>query len=163
MSCSSQLPRAETSDSSDYGSDFTPDEEELLNELLSEAVTEHATVATRTSTANIPAAPAAEHANTIAATVLESLQPAALDALVADIEDGVEDLPGVRLPTVFFREKPRLPWRQSSQRSPFGPGGQFGAGAWRASQDAGDSSSPSGMFALSFPWISEGLRVGSVG
>lgn len=151
MSCLPQLTRAETSGSSDYGSDFTPDEEELLNELLCKAVAEHATAATPTSTAAVPTI---EHEDTIAATAdLESLQPAVIDALVADIEDGLEEPSGsLRLPKVLGREKPRSPWRQASQRSPFGPGVQAGAGVWCASPGAGNRSSPSGMRCSIFPW-----------
>lgn len=145
MSCLPQLTRAETSDSSDYGSDFTPDEEELLNGLLCKAVAEHATATT--TPASTAAVETIEHADTIAATDLESLQPAVIDALVADIEDASS----VRLSKVLGREKPRSPWRQASRRSPFGPGAQAGAGAWRASPGTGNRSSPSGMSVLSFP------------
>lgn len=151
MSCPPRVPRTDT-DSSDYGSDFTPDEEELLNELLSNAVAEHATVATppsTTTTRDIPATPGIEDAAG-AAEDLESLQPAALDALVADIEDGVEGLPGVRLPKVLGREIPRSPWRQTSRRSPFGSGvggraGTTGPWQWRPSPDADNRDSRSGM------------------
>lgn len=125
MSCSPQLPRPEQSDSSDYGSDFSPEEDELLNELLAKAVAEKATIhpnATPTSTSTpIPtAAPITQNTNRVPLsdpTDIETLQPATLAALVADIEDGIEDAPGVRLPKVLGREKPRSPWRQSSQRS----------------------------------------------
>lgn len=153
MSCPPTSPRAD-SDSSDYGSDFTPDEEEVLNELLSQAVAQHATVATPTSTGHIPATPtpaledASASASASTAVDLEPLQPAVLDALVADIEDAVEDVPGVRVPKVLGREKPRSPWRQASRRSPFGFGGQspFGAGSWRAIPGADNGDSPSGMW-----------------
>lgn len=153
MSCPPTLPRAD-SDSSDYGSDFTPDDEEVLNELLSKAVAQHATVATPTSPSpsaahDIPATPtpALEDASASVPVDLESLQPAVLDALVADIEDAVEDVPGVRFPKVLGREKPHSPWRQASRRSPFGfgAGSQFGAGPWRASPGPDNRDSPSGM------------------
>ncbi|CAI7679003.1 unnamed protein product [Penicillium pancosmium] len=126
MSCSPQLPRPEQSDSSDYGSDFSPEEDELLNELLAQAVTENATIhpnATPTSTSTstpIPTTPpVTQNTNRVLLpdpADIETLQPATLAALVADIEDGIEDAPGVRLPKVLGREKPRSPWRQSSQR-----------------------------------------------
>lgn len=142
MSCLPQLTPAETSDSSDYGSDFTPEQEELLNELLCKAVAERATATTPATTGAVPTI---ERADTIAATDLAPLQPAVLDALVADIEDGLEEPSSVRLPKVLGREKPRSPWRQANRRSPFGP---TGAGAWRASPGAGNRSSPSGMSLL---------------
>ncbi|KAJ5385449.1 Mpv17/PMP22 [Penicillium concentricum] len=103
-------------DDSDYGSDFTPDEEDLLNNLLNKAVAEHATAAdtdatsfsttwisTPTPIEQITAPKSPELAD------LESLQPAALDALVADIEDGIG--PSVRLPKVLGRERPRSTWQ----------------------------------------------------
>ncbi|KAJ5514984.1 Mpv17/PMP22 [Penicillium fimorum] len=108
-------------DDSDYGSDFTPDEEDLLNNLLNKAAAEHATAAdadatsisttwtsTPTSIEQITAPKSPEPAD------LESLRPAALGALVADIEDGIE--PSVRLPKVLGRERPRSTWRQSQPR-----------------------------------------------
>lgn len=147
MSCPPQLHRTDT-DSSDYGSDFTPDEEEQLSELLSKAVAQHATVATRipSSTAHITGTPALADASAIAPTDLESLRPAVLDALVADIEDAVEDVPGVRLAKVPGRENPRSPWRRASRRSPgYGAGSSIGVGPWRASPGADDRAGPSGM------------------
>lgn len=154
MSCTPQPPRAETPDSSDYCSDFTPDEEQSLNELLAKAVAQHATVATPISTGDITparATPAIEHANIVAAADLESLQPAVLDALVVDIED-VEDLPGVRVPKVLGREAPRSPWRRSTRWSPFGLASPFGAGP-RASPGAGDRNSPTGMRSIWSRWL----------
>lgn len=112
MSCPE---RTEDLDSSDYGSDFTPDEEDLLNTLLSKAVAEHATDATPTHTW-LPTPTPIERTTapkTPDLTDLDSLQPA-VPALVADIEDGIE--PVVRLPKVLGREGPRSPWRQSQPR-----------------------------------------------
>lgn len=107
---------------SDYGSDFTPDEEQLLNDLLSK-VAGHATdetsatspstpilTSTPTPVAQITTPKSPEHLE------LESLSPAALAALVTDIEDGVEE-PSVRLPKVLGREGPRSPWRLQQART----------------------------------------------
>ncbi|KAJ5184351.1 Mpv17/PMP22 [Penicillium cf. griseofulvum] len=103
---------------SDYGSDFTPDEEDLLNNLLNKAVAEYATadadatsfsttwISTPTPIEQIAAPKSPELAD------FESLQPAVLEALVADIEDE----PSVRLPKVPGRERPRSVWRQSQPR-----------------------------------------------
>ena len=123
MSCSPQVPRLEQSDSSDYGSDFSPEEDELLNELLAKAVAANATAhsnATPSPSSNfIPVTTPVTQARSAVATTdptdIESGHPAVLAAVVADIEDGIEDSPGVRLPKVLGREKPRSPWRQSSQ------------------------------------------------
>ncbi|KAJ5744855.1 hypothetical protein N7533_009725 [Penicillium manginii] len=150
MSCSPQLPR-EQSDSSDYGSDFSPEEDELLNELLAQAIAENATIhpnATPTSTSTstpIPTAvPVAHNTNGVLLpdpSDIETLQPATLAALVADIEDGIENAPGVRLPKVLGREKPRSPWRQSSQGLWVGPQAARGS-ADRASPGPNNRSSP---------------------
>ncbi|KAJ5676836.1 Major facilitator superfamily domain general substrate transporter [Penicillium maclennaniae] len=118
MSCPLQGSQPDTPDSSDYGSDFTPDEEELLNELLSRAVAEPATVATPTPTSNSIFS-VIEDSLTVSTpepTDIEPLQTAILAALVADIEDGVEGPRGVRVPKVLGRESPRSPWKQSNER-----------------------------------------------
>lgn len=150
MSCPPQGPQPENSDSSEYGSDFTPDEEELLSELLAKAVAEHATVATPTSISN-STVPVIEDALTVSTpepTDIEPLQPAILAALVADIEDGVEDPRGVRVPKVLGRESPRSPWKQSSER-PW-TRSTFNVMAGRSSQEAINRNNPSGMSVLKF-------------
>ncbi|KAJ5615297.1 hypothetical protein N7537_000411 [Penicillium hordei] len=127
-------------DESDYGSDFTPDEEDLLNHLLNKAVAEHATDANATfiSTPTWISTPAPnEHItapNSSELVDLESLQPEALAAFVADIEDGIGPA-SVRSPKVLGREGPRSPWRQSQPRP-----GQ--AVRWGASANAMERSSP---------------------
>ncbi|KAJ5954170.1 hypothetical protein N7501_008449 [Penicillium viridicatum] len=108
-------------DESDYGSDFTPEEEDLLNHLLNKAVAEHATDTDATSISTptwISTPTPIEHITTPKSPELidlESLQPEALAALVADIEDGIEPA-RVRSPKVLGREGPRSPWRQSQSR-----------------------------------------------
>jgi hypothetical protein len=127
-------------DESDYGSDFTPDEEDLLNHLLNKAVAEHATDANATfiSTPTWISTPAPnEHITAPKSSELvdlESLQPEALAAFVADIEDGIGPA-SVRSPKVLGREGPRSPWRQSQPRP-----GQ--AVRWGASANAMERSSP---------------------
>lgn len=123
MSCSPQLQWPEDPDSSDYGSDFTPDEEALLNELVTKASTDHAPAhATPISTPVSITHPIASTTTLVNAVAtlepadIESFQPAALEALVADIEDGIKDPPSLRLPKVLGREKPRSPWRHSAPR-----------------------------------------------
>ncbi|KAJ5208007.1 hypothetical protein N7449_002386 [Penicillium cf. viridicatum] len=132
-------------DESDYGSDFTPDEEDLLNHLLNIAVAEHATDADATfiSTPTWISTPTPiEHTTAPKSPELvdlESLQPEALAALVADIEDGTEPA-SVRSPKVLGREGPRSPWRQSQPRS--GQPVRWGASAsamGRSSSRAGNS------------------------
>ncbi|KAJ5753109.1 hypothetical protein N7520_010026 [Penicillium odoratum] len=119
MSCPPQTSRPEDSDS-DYGSDFTPDEDQLLNQLLTEAVTEHAPtpstpISNFTTSTLTPDATIAISNNYTAHTRPGSFQPAVIAALVTDIEDGIVESPAVR-PKVLGREKPGSPWR-SNQRT----------------------------------------------
>ncbi|KAL5364703.1 exonuclease V [Aspergillus floccosus] len=73
--------------SSDYGSDFSPDEEELINELLAKAVAEHTTTAPSPTTPEPPS-----QTETLAA--------------VGDIEDYYEGFPSSpRTPRVLGRQK----------------------------------------------------------
>jgi exonuclease V len=114
MSCSQTSTIPDKSDSSDYGSDFTPDDEQILSELLAQAVADHASAVDATASSAHP--PVTENATNTAAAAelfdLNSLNPAA----VADIEDGLESPPGVRLPKVLGREREsHSPWRQSNQ------------------------------------------------
>lgn len=143
------------SDSSDYGSDFTPDEEVLLNQLLTRAVAEHATGATPTPSFTTPRdTPAPVIADTPVPTIekdftdINSLEPAVLAALVADIEDGIEVPSTPRHVKVLGREKPRSPWRQTgSQPPPWREVALARSGlAWRAaSEGAGNRAIASGM------------------
>lgn len=151
MSCPPQRRQPDASDSSDYGSDFTPEEEHLLNELITKAIAEHATataqrgagsVSTPTPTPNVEDAITTPIAATLAN--LDSLQPATLAAIVADIEDAVT-FPGVRLPKVLGREKPGSPWRRSSQRAWPGPTSPRSPVAGRSSQGANYKNPPIGM------------------
>lgn len=154
MSCPPQIPRPEVSDSSDYGSDFTPDEEQLLNDLVTKAVVEHATaqrdatlVSTPTPSENVEDAITTPVAATLAD--LDSLQPAILAAIVADIEDAVTT-PGFRVPKVFGREKPGSPWGQSSQRPWPGPTSPRSPVAGSSSQGSNNKNPPIGMSLSSF-------------
>lgn len=83
-------------DSSDYGSDFTPDEEELLNELLARA--------------DQPATPPEQKAEEAAAQ-LSDLKPLQESLLVTDIEDN--EIPhSARVPKVLGREA----WSPANRR-----------------------------------------------
>ncbi|KAH1434570.1 hypothetical protein LV164_005936 [Aspergillus fumigatus] len=85
-------------DCSDYGSDFTPDEEELLNGLLAKVATEYATAqASATATATTTTA-----SKTVQATVTTG----------ADIEDYAESPASQRVPKVLGREKPDFLWQK---------------------------------------------------
>lgn len=85
-------------DCSDYGSDFTPDEEELLNDLLAKVATEYATAqASATATATTTTA-----SKTVQATVTTG----------ADIEDYAESPASQRVPKVLGREKPDFLWQK---------------------------------------------------
>lgn len=138
------------SDSSDYGSDFTPDEEQLLNDLLNKALghaTEQADATPSTPILISTPTPIEQFTTPKSPGPIEfeALQPAALEALVADIEDGIEE-PSARLPKVLGREGPRSPWRsqqyRSAQRARWNPHG-MGRSSPRGGN--GNRSSPSGM------------------
>lgn len=151
MSCPPPRLRPDVSDSSDYGSDFTPDEEHLLNELVTKAVAEHATATAQRDASSVSApTPTPNVADAIttptAATLvdLDSLQPTTLAAIVADIEDAVTS-PGIRLPKALDRDKPGSPWRRSSQRAWPGPTRPRSPVAARSSQDTNYKGSPIGM------------------
>ncbi|KAJ9272834.1 hypothetical protein DTO212C5_1095 [Paecilomyces variotii] len=98
---------------SDYGSDFTPDEEELLNELLAKAAATHQRAATASQDHfQIPATTTAtaveveeeeEEEEEVSRQDLQSLQP---NSVIGDIED-YGDLRTARVPKVLGREK----WR----------------------------------------------------
>ncbi|KAG0158657.1 hypothetical protein PDIDSM_6174 [Penicillium digitatum] len=108
-------------DESDYGSDFTPEEEDLLTSLLNKAVAKYATDADATSilTPTWISTPTPIEYTTVPKSPelaeLESLRPEALEALVADIEDGIEPA-SVRPPKVLGRAGPRSAWRQPQPR-----------------------------------------------
>lgn len=146
MSCASQQRQPSDSDSSDFDLDFTPDEEELLNDLFAKANAENARFASSATQpptsipAPIPAVARTEFED------LDYLQPATLAALVADIEDSIDEPPRLRVPKVLGREQPRSPWRQAAQR-PWVEGGQ--TRGWKSSQDAGNGPRTSGSFFLS--------------
>lgn len=106
MSCNdTQIQIGDDHSSSDYGSDFTPDEEELLNELLARVATAQQPTATTTTATKPP--------NTPPASALTDLQPAQEPLVVPDIEDYALPQP-TRAPRVFGREA----WSPSSKRAP---------------------------------------------
>jgi exonuclease V len=105
-------------DSSDYGSDFTVDEEELLNELLARAVaTEQTTTTTATAIEDLATPP--PQAAIVIAEDLSDLKPLQEPLLVTDIED--YEIPhAVRVPKVLGREAwsptNKRVWQPSSQQ-----------------------------------------------
>lgn len=121
MSCPSQITQPEDSDS-DYGSDFTPAEEVLLNQLLTRAVSEHAPAesdATPTSPFTTPRQTPGPTIATVANDYIEPadlayLQPPVIATLVTDIEDGIAELPVARA-KVLGRGKPRSLWTPSKR------------------------------------------------
>lgn len=186
MSCSQQQPapdHPEDLDSSDYGSDFSPDEEAVLDVLNADAVAEYAALGQGTASSPLnrytPAAIVTETAIGTATRIetntsrpeLFDRQPGAQEALIADIEDGLqdEDPPALRLPRVLGREMPRSPWRQSSQQLREGPAPGWSplARAGRAGQGTGVgvgvgvSGASFGMFffRVAFPRVDIFVRV----
>ncbi|CAI7641764.1 unnamed protein product [Penicillium bialowiezense] len=148
----------ESDDSSDYGSDFTPGEEQLLNDLLNQATGAATGQAATTSpwTPSLSSTPVTVERLTTPKpsdfSDLDSIQPVARTAFVPDIEDGVDE-PSARLPKVLGREKPRAPWRsrpaQGSRWSPTAMGSR--------SPRAGNSSRP--ISSVEHPDSTEGRTI----
>lgn len=107
--------------SSDYGSDFTPEEETLLDELLTKAVAEHAT-----APAVIPRQPVHHQPQQPPPPQQGSpFQLSTAPAAVTDIEQCHEVVPE-RVPRVLGREMP--PWQVARvRRSPGQVAGYGGA------------------------------------
>lgn len=101
-------------DSSDYGSDFTPDEQELLSELLARVVApEHqsSTVTTTTAEGTTTATTSESQQQYLTELLLDDLQPLSDPLIVSDIED--YELPhSVRVPRVLGREA----WSPATKR-----------------------------------------------
>lgn len=125
---------------SDYGSDFTPDEEELLNELLAKAAATHQRAATASqdhfhipATTTATAVEVEEEEEEVSRQDLQSLQP---NLVIGDIED-YGDLRTARVPKVLGREK----WSPRKTQQVLWP--------WRpaSSQDRSNVGSARGMFA----------------
>ena len=95
----------DSNSSIDYGSDFSPEEEALLDDLLAKVAPDpHAT---STPAVPVPATPAA----------IAQPPPPSVAAVVQDIEDQYADPSSSRVPRVLGREKPA--WQIQSNR----PGG----------------------------------------
>ncbi|PLB52279.1 hypothetical protein P170DRAFT_462268 [Aspergillus steynii IBT 23096] len=99
---------AADADSSDYGSDFTPEEEELLHELLDQVAT--------TTVATTPAVP-----STVASPPIPPRSPSqqtftSTTAVLGDIEDYNGDAASGRVPRVLGRQMP--PWQVAKSRNP---------------------------------------------
>lgn len=110
MSCPAFTPilMKDTLDtSSDYGSDFTPDEEETLNELA-KAATEHAALHTT---------PPPPQQSTTDTTVKETY------FAVADIEDSYVAPSSPRTPRVLGRQKPVWQVSRTGRAGPMANGG----------------------------------------
>lgn len=127
-------------DSSDYGSDFTPEEEELLNELLAHVATQHA-AATRSATATI--------VESAADSQEQKVQPT---LLVGDIEDYEEHPKSPRTPKKLGREKCIPPWARGTQQNRTAPL-HWIPGV--ASQVAGDPRAATGTV---FPVLNDWVR-----
>ncbi|KAH8698592.1 exonuclease V a 5' deoxyribonuclease-domain-containing protein [Talaromyces proteolyticus] len=107
---SGQDDQEKESNSSDYGSDFTPDEEELLNKLLVRVVaTDQHRLPPSTTTISDPSTPPQQPV--LAVEALSDLKPLREPLVVTDIED--YEIPhSARIPKVLGREA----WSPASKR-----------------------------------------------
>jgi exonuclease V len=109
-------------DSSDYGSEFTPDEEELLNELLARVVAPGrqipATTITTTAEETTTTTTSESQQQLLTELLLDDLQPLSDPLIVSDIED-YEVPHSARVPRVLGREAWSPPtkrvWQQRQQ------------------------------------------------
>lgn len=121
-------PHKLNDDSSDYGSEFTPDEEELLNELLARVVASEpqtSTVAATTTAEEIAATTTTSESQQqlLAEILLDDLQPLSDPLIISDIED-YEVPHSARVPRVLGREKwspaAKRVWQQRQQQQTVG-------------------------------------------
>uniref|UniRef100_A0A093VDY6 Putative exonuclease V, mitochondrial n=1 Tax=Talaromyces marneffei PM1 TaxID=1077442 RepID=A0A093VDY6_TALMA len=110
----------EDDDSSDYGSEFTPDEEELLNELLARVVAPERQISTTTTAAEETTTTSESQQQELAKLLLDDLQPLSDPLIVSDIED-YEVPHSARVPRVLGREAwspaTKRVWQQRQQTS----------------------------------------------
>ena len=109
MSC--QLPSSQqqlaSDNSSDYGSDFTPEQEALVDELLANATgTENASAPTTAVEAGAATTPA----NAIGDTALQTPEPTVATVDIEDYYDA-HSQSSPRVPRVLGREKPGASWQ----------------------------------------------------
>jgi exonuclease V len=152
MTCKSPQISAGTGfddNSSDYGSDFTPDEEDLLNELLAKAAATQADAVVDTAQ-NASREHFHRPATTTTTTTavgelvveeeeeLQNFQQAAL--VIADIED-YEDPRAARVPKVLGREK----WSPRKARQVMW---SWRSGVRGSGQEQGNVGAAGGMFVI---------------
>lgn len=103
-------PRQLTPDDSDYGSDFTPEQEALVDVLLAKIDTESASV-TPSTPPPLPQPPPQFPRNT-ATEVAATIPVATQDTIgTQDIEDYYAPQSSPRVPRVLGREKPGTTWQ----------------------------------------------------
>lgn len=124
-------PFLTSDDSSDYGSDFTPEQEALVDELLATIATENASV-----TPTPPPQPPADIDTAVADTAPSNISTPAAVAVatqdnvnIQDIEDYYAPQSSPRVPRVLGREKPGIwqlyktagPWTKAPSLEPGAP------------------------------------------
>lgn len=105
-------PQQSTPDDSDYGSDFTPEQEALVNELFAKIATESASVAPTTPPPPPLPQPPSQLPRNTATEVAAAIPTATQDTVGAqDIEDYYAPHSSPRVPRVLGREKPGTSWQ----------------------------------------------------
>lgn len=107
-------------DSSDYGSEFTPDEEELLNELLTRVAPDRQIPTTTTALATTTTTTSEPQQQSLTEVLLYDLQPLSDPLIISDIED-YEVPHSARVPRVLGREAwspaTKRVWQQKQQQT----------------------------------------------
>ncbi|KAL3468038.1 exonuclease V [Aspergillus heterothallicus] len=121
-------PTVNNADDSDYGSDFSADESELVNQLLANVDAPGPVVIAPPP----PAVPLAAQQNSPTRPVLVQIQVQAPAVIVRDIEDCDGDVSGGRRPRVLGKEKPAwqierpggAPWDARPNKTSWIPAGR---------------------------------------
>lgn len=128
--------------SSDYGSEFTPDEEELLNELLARVVapdhhTSTVTTTTAEETTTTTTTASKSQQQLLTELLLDDLQPLSNPLIISDIED-YEVPHSARVPRVLGREawSPAATKRVWQQRQQQQTGGTIARKLWSSQPTA---------------------------
>lgn len=118
MSYPENTPHQSTPDHSDYGSDFTPEQEALVDELLAKIATESASV-TPSTPPPLPQQPSQLPRNT-ATEVAVNIPTATQDTVgTQDIEDYYAPQSSPRIPRVLGRETPGTTWQLYKTTTPW--------------------------------------------
>lgn len=142
-------PQQLTPDDSDYGSDFTPEQEALVDELFAKIATKSASVAPTTSPPPL-SQPPSQLSRNFATDVAAAISIATQNTIgTQDIEDYYAPHSSPRIPRGLGREKPGTTWQlYKPAGGPWskatGAGTGAGSGSGLPAQNSGNGGAESG-------------------